>query len=153
MSQSSAPRQTTLTFEEAQQVLAAFNGLDTVPALSAEQCVLIQRSLQVLAQITDTCIFGICADNLDEALQALNQYAAGLNYELPGNGPDLRGNLNDSTGVYMKCNLQSGLFYVSTYENNHRGVLLSYRSVEYPDIAPLYGHLPLTLFSATETAG
>ncbi|MGD1849978.1 MAG: DUF1824 family protein [Cyanophyceae cyanobacterium] len=151
MTQSSSPRQSNLTFEEAQKVLAAFNGLDMMPSLLAEQCLLVQRSLQVLAQETDSCIFGICADDLDQALQALNEYAAGLKYQLP-DGPDLRGNLNNAAGVYMKCNLQSSLFYASPYENSQRGVLLAYQSVEHPDIDPLYGHLPLDLFSAAASS-
>ncbi|MEM9244649.1 MAG: DUF1824 family protein [Cyanobacteria bacterium P01_F01_bin.153] len=149
MTQSSSPRQSSLTFEEAQKVLAAFNGMDMMPSLSAEQGLLVRRSLQVLAEETDSCIFGICADNLDQAVQALNEYAAGLSYELP-EGPDLRGNLNDAAGVYMKCNLQSSLFYASPYENSQRGVLLAYQSVEHPEIAPLYGHLPLNLFNAAD---
>ncbi|MGD1939320.1 MAG: DUF1824 family protein [Cyanophyceae cyanobacterium] len=149
MTQSSSPRQSNLTFEEAQKVLAAFNGMDMVPSLSEEQGLLVQRSLQVISQEADSCIFGICADNLDQAIQTLNEYATGLSYELP-NGPDLRGNLSDAAGVYVKCNLQSSLFYASPYENSQRGVLLAYQSVEHPDIAPLYGHLPLNLFSAAD---
>lgn len=145
----SLPRQADLTFEDAQKVLAGFNGLDMVPSLAPEQRVLIQRALQILAQNTDSCIFGVCADTLEQALNTLNQYATGLSYELP-EGPDLRGNLNGNHGVYVKCNIQSGLFYASVYENKQRGVLLSYQSIEHPELVPLYGHLALDLFTYIE---
>ena len=134
-----------LSFGEAQKVLAGFNGSDVIPPLSPEQRDLIRRSLQVLAQETDFCIFGICADTLDSALLSLNQYTEALGYILPG-GPDRRGTVEGQNGVYVKCNIQSGLFYASPYDNDYRGVLLSYQSPEHPDLLPLYGHFALDLF-------
>ena len=141
---SPSPASSALSFGEAQKVLAGFNGSDIIPPLSPEQRDLIRRSLQVLSQETDYCIFGICADSLDIAIKSLNQYANALGYILPDN-PDFRGTLEGS-GVYVKCNIQSGLFYASPYDNNYRGVLLSYQSPDHPDLLPLYGHFALDLF-------
>ena len=84
---------------------------------------------------------------MDQALLSLQQYAEGLDYELPEE-PVLRGTLVDNSGVYVKCNVQTGLFYASPYDNRPRGVLLAYQSVEHPDLAPLYGHLALDLFAS-----
>lgn len=135
-----------LTLEEAGKVLAAFNGLDTPLHLPPGQQQIVRRALTTVTQSADRLIFGVCADNLESALVGLRAFATALGL-VPPDGPELRGAIAGNAPVYCKCNFETGLFYATPYDGEHRGILVVCQG-DHPDAeSAIYGHLPLNLFA------
>ncbi len=100
----------------------------------------IQQALLLAASQSDYQMLGVCADSLEQGLQALKGYAKALSYS-----PDL--DLEPVEGsVYIKFNPNSAKCYASSYDGEHRGVLVSCQSADDTDVNEMYGHLPLDLF-------
>lgn len=135
-----------LTFDEAQKVLAAFNCVDVPPKLPPGHRSLVRKALQRIVQLADMQIFGICADTAEAGLAALRQYGKALNCAIAAE-PDRRGDPSKGSGVYIKCNPTTGLFYLEPYTGDHRGVLVACQSAAEDGVNCMYGHLPLDLFS------
>jgi hypothetical protein len=102
---------------------------------------LLRQALLLVAQTSDYQILGICADTFAQAMQALQSYAAALQYTPTFNLPTVE------EAVYIKFNPNSGLCYASPYHGNHRGVLVSCQSADEADVNEMFGHLPLDLFT------
>jgi len=101
---------------------------------------LVQQALLLAASQSDYQMLGVCADTLEQGIQALEGYAKALNYS-----PNLK--LEPVGGsVYIKFNPNSAQCYASPYDGEHRGVLVSCQSAEATDLNEMYGHLPLDLF-------
>ncbi|MEM7773439.1 MAG: DUF1824 family protein [Cyanobacteria bacterium P01_E01_bin.6] len=126
----------------AHQVLKAFDCLPTDtpdPPLKPD----IQSALKTVASQSDFQIFGVCASNLSDGVDALTQYVQALGYTLP---EDIQ--FDEVEGaVYIKFNPKAGLVYTDAYSGDHRGVLVSCQSAYEGGLNEMYGHLPLDLFS------
>jgi Domain of unknown function (DUF1824) len=108
----------------------------------------IRQALLYVASLSDYQMLGVCADTLEQGIHALAGYAEALGYrpdlEL---GATLAVSAEQHEGsVYIKFNPNSAQCYASSYDGEHRGVLVSCQSAEETDINEMYGHLPLDLF-------
>lgn len=127
------------SLEEAIHYLQQVNCL--TPQDVAVDRALLRQALLLTAEASDYQILGICADTLAEGIQALESYAAALNYTPDPNLPAIE------EAVYIKFNPNSGLCYASPYSGNHRGVLVSCQSADETGLNEMFGHLPLNLFA------
>ena len=85
--------------------------------------------------------FGICADTLQEAQQALASYLQALGY-----GHQVPNPLGEHSGpVYLKFNTQKQSPYLDGYDGPYRGVLIACQS-DSTAINGTYGYFPLDLF-------
>jgi Domain of unknown function (DUF1824) len=124
--------------ETAHQLLKQFEKSGTKP--SPDRTSIRQALLQVASQ-SDYQMLGVCADTLEQGIRALAGYAEALGYR-----PNL--GLEAIEGaVYIKFNPTSAQCYATSYDGEHRGVLVSCQSAEEEDINEMYGHLPLDLFT------
>jgi hypothetical protein len=135
-----------LTLAEAQALLKQFSCLNQPNRLPdgeqtcSDRPKLRQALLQVAAE-SDYQMLGICADSIDLGQAALTAYAKALGYQpsqelQPIEGP-----------VYIKFNSRAMSCYASSYEGEHRGVLVSCQSADEDGINEMYGHLPIDLFA------
>ena len=129
-----------LTIQEAQQILAPFNCIETKSVDSESEKVLIRQALLLLTGHSDYQILGICAGTPEQGLIALKSYAKALGYEA---SLDIS---KAENSVYIKFNPFTGLCYFESYTGKHRGVLVSCQSSYQDGINEMYGHLPLELF-------
>ena len=102
----------------------------------------VRQALYAIRPHCDYQIFGICAENPQEAIATLNRYTDVLGYprapELPSPELDaLEG------PVYLKYNPKTDLYYLNPYEGKERGVIISCQSVYDDGIRDTYGHFPL----------
>ncbi|MBC8122629.1 MAG: DUF1824 family protein [Gemmatimonadaceae bacterium] len=121
-----------LTPEHARQVLAG----------STAEPQLVRRSLLLLTGAAEYKLIGICAETVDEAVQALRGYLIFFGYP----EPSLDFASFDQPGVYLKFNPMTGTCYVSPYEGHERGVIVSCFSPQGGATNDTYAHLPLDLF-------
>lgn len=133
------PNLSSLSLDAACELLRQFNCTEPKKSELAERATLRQALLQV-AQSSDYQILGICAGSLAEGRQALESYAAALNYQPVLNSAPIEG------AVYIKFNPKTGLCYADAYSGNHRGVLVSCQSAYDSGIREMFGHLPINLF-------
>lgn len=92
-------------------------------------------------------IIGICAEDYEEGIFALQTYCLALGYESPIDFDPIQG------AVYIKFNPQTKLRYISPYIGRERGVLVSFQSPQSDGINELYGHFPLDLFRSEVVKG
>jgi hypothetical protein len=133
---------TSLTIQEAQQLLEPFNCIENKSINSEAEKALIRQALLLLNEHSDYQILGICADTSAQGLSALKSYGHALGYQPPLNLDPIDGS------VYIKFNPKTGLCYLDSYTGTHRGVLVSYQSAYEDGINEMYGHLPLDLFES-----
>jgi hypothetical protein len=113
-----------------------------IPATETESDEL-RQALLLITELCDYEILGICADNLEQALNSLHQYLTAMGYnisELDCNNKEY------SEGVYLKYNTQKRSTYIDSYMGKYRGVLISCQTSNQA-LMGTYGHLPLNLFS------
>ncbi|NMG58226.1 DUF1824 family protein [Geitlerinema sp. P-1104] len=105
----------------------------------------VRQALYAIRPHCNYQIFGICADNAQEAIAALNRYTDVLGYP---RAPELDScELDAMQGpMYLKYNPKTDLYYLNPYEGNERGVIISCQSVYDDGIRDTYGHFPLDLF-------
>ncbi len=128
-----------MTRSQAEEILRHFVTTDAVPAgLDYET---IRSALRCVVELSDSHIFGICADTTEAAIAALQSYLLALNYDAVSNIQGVQNRL-----VYVKYNPQKGYAVVSPYVGDHRGVLISCQSPYDDRINETFGHLPLDLF-------
>lgn len=130
-----------LTLDVAVQLLRRFTCLDRLTPEDIPAPEVTRQALHIVADRSDYQIFGICADTVAEANQALQDYLAVLQY-------DDRPTLTPLEGpVYVKYNPHTGLCHAAPYGGEYRGVLVSCQSAYDQDINETFGHLPLDLFA------
>lgn len=128
-----------MTRLEAEEILRHFIYTDDVPVgLDYET---IRSALHCVVELSDSHIFGVCAENTAEAIAALQSYLSALNYDAVSTVQGVQDGL-----VYVKYNPQKGYAVVSPYVGDHRGVLVSCQSPYDDRINETFGHLPLDLF-------
>jgi hypothetical protein len=126
--------------QQAQAALASFAGLQSLPLASPAARETVKAALLTLAETADYQMFGILADSFDQGMTSLQAYAQAFGYELPAHGEPVAGS------VYIKFNPNLGSYYINSYTQEHRGVLISYQSATNETINQTYGHFPLDLF-------
>jgi hypothetical protein len=139
-----------LNLAQAKQILSVFNHPQTKPDPNPLDYAQIRSAVQLIVQHSDYQIFGICAADYDRAIQALDRYVTAiisLTYPFPNHPDRVEG------PVYLKFNPHNGVYYVSPYEGNERGVLISYQSADESGVNEMYGHLPLDLFANEGSGG
>ncbi len=132
---------TNLSLAEAQKILEAFNCNTSKTINSEEEKAEVREALLLVAENSDYQMLGICAGTPEEGLTALQSYTQALGYQT---SLDIAGAVGP---IYIKFNPKSGLCYLSSYEGDYRGVLVSCQSSYEEGINEMYGHLPLDLFS------
>lgn len=129
-----------LTIADAERVLWELSDLDAETA-TTERRSQICEALDFLTKQSDYHIFGICAENTVEALQALKSYTAHFRYDLPAEDlPAI------ADGVYLKYNPRSRRYHSDNYKGDYRGVLLSFHTDFTDGYSGTHGHFPLDLF-------
>ncbi|MEA5497972.1 MAG: DUF1824 family protein [Limnoraphis robusta] len=134
-----------LSIETAQKILEAFTCADIQSVNPIENRASICEALHVLVQNSEYQMLGICADSLDAAWNALEQYLQGLDYH----NITLNRNAIEAIegSVYLKFNGRSQSYYASPYTQQYRGVLVSCQSSDETGVNGTYGHFPINLFS------
>jgi Domain of unknown function (DUF1824) len=104
----------------------------------------IRQALLTLLPEIDRLMLGICADDWEQGIQALQQYSQALNLPLLLPTPALSG------AIYIKFNPSSPSCYASAYLGSDRGVLVAAQSDDLTKLNEMFGHLPLDLFAEVE---
>lgn len=143
----SSSQPTNLSIKAAQQTLEAFTCDDIQSVNQIENRDQICSALKLLVQNSEYQMLGICADSLDAAWNALEQYLHGLDYNI---APDRNGVEAIEGSVYLKFNGRSQSYYASPYTQKYRGVLVSCQSTDDTGVNGTYGHFPLDLFAETK---
>lgn len=86
-------------------------------------------------------MLGICADDWEQGIQALQQYSQALKLPLLLPTPASIG------AIYIKFNPSSHSCYASTYLGSDRGVLVAAQSDDLTKLNEMFGYLPLDLFA------
>jgi hypothetical protein len=134
---------TTLTVEEAQQILKDFTCLDMQSLASPQEKQALRQAILLVASLSDYQMLGVCAASTDEGFSALEAYLKALGYQAvldPNAFSAFAGS------VYIKFNTLKGSYYVDGYPGTYRGVLVSCQSSSEGGVSGTYGHLPLDLF-------
>lgn len=127
-----------LTIADAERVLWE---LSDIEPFTLDQRSQICEALDYLTKLADYHIFGVCAETTEQALKALQNYAAHFRYELPESDlPPI------SDGVYIKYNPRSRRYHADNYKGAHRGVLISLHTDFADGYSGTHGHFPLDLF-------
>ena len=129
-----------IALESTLALLRSYSCLAPKPVSPAEK-VPLQKAIAAVLERSEGLNFGICADTVDQALQALCSYLQGLGYDV-----DLAEIPEHSIAgaAYLKYSLQRQAFYFDDYVGEYRGVLISCQGDD--EIAGTYGHFPLDLF-------
>ncbi|NJN38559.1 MAG: DUF1824 family protein [Acaryochloridaceae cyanobacterium CSU_3_4] len=127
--------------QQAQAALASFAGIQSPPLDAPAAREAVKAALLTLAEAADYQMFGILADGFDQGMATLQAYAQAFGYELPTYEQE-----PVAGSVYIKFNPNLGSYYISSYTQEHRGVLVSYQSAINETINQTYGHFPLDLF-------
>ncbi len=103
----------------------------------------IRAALITMVDQADFITLGICAENVDSAIAALNGYLKGLNQDFELGPAEVE---KPNEAVYVKFNTRTTTLYGSSYEGNERGVLVATQADYDTTICGVYGHFPLDLF-------
>jgi Tfp pilus assembly protein PilF len=131
-----------LSLTEARKILDQYSCTETKSPASSEETAQLQSALLCITQESEWENLGVCADNLEQGLQALASYLKVMGYT-PNFDPAT--NTVDDSPVYIKFNTSKMSYFTDSYTGNYRGVLVSCQSEE-DAVAGTYGHLPLDLF-------
>ena len=131
----------TLELQPALDLLKSYSGLTLkVPQNTAEKQAL-RQAITLVCRESESENFGICAETIQEAQQALASYLQALGY-----GNLVLNPLGEPSGpVYVKFNTQKQSLYLDGYDGPYRGVLIACQS-ESVAINGTYGYFPLDLF-------
>ncbi len=106
----------------------------------------LQTAIKQIVQESEWENLGICANNTQQAMTALQEYLTALEYEIKDVNFEQVSPID--TPVYIKFSTKQMGFYQDNYTGDYRGVLVSCQA-EDDLIAGVYGHLPLDLFRAS----
>lgn len=132
-----------LTPSEARKILTQYSCTKTKTPTSPLEKAQLQSALLCITQESDWENLGVCADNTQQGLKALENYLLAMGYEPNFDQQSLQ-QLREP--VYIKFNTSKMSYFQDAYTGEYRGVLVSCQSEE-DSIAGTYGHLPLGLFS------
>ncbi|ACK67393.1 Domain of unknown function DUF1824 [Rippkaea orientalis PCC 8801] len=137
--------QNNLTVDEAIKILKSYSCVQIKVMRFELDKEVLRQAIKLITGLSDHENFGICADNLQQGLQALRSYLKALNYNFELNKNPFP---SEDTAVYIKFNTQTQKYYLDSYQGTYRGVLISCQS-EDDSLVGTYGHFPLDLFEST----
>lgn len=131
-----------LTIAEAVKLLKLYSYSTDNKDNSPQTLEQLRKALLLVAQESEWENIGICADNLTQGIEALASYlkALGYNYDFTQQHPE------SAEPVYIKFNTRTMNYYVNTYDDNSRGVLVATQGSE-EAVLGTYGYFPLDLFT------
>ncbi|TVQ46110.1 MAG: DUF1824 family protein [Gloeocapsa sp. DLM2.Bin57] len=127
--------------QQAVAILKQYSCTNIKPVETPEAKQELQQAILQVAKLSEYQNLGICADNLQQGLDALANYLQALGYNFPLPSLDKK----SLTPVYLKFNTKKQNFYLDDYDGDYRGVLISYQGEDL-DIMGTYGYFPLDLF-------
>lgn len=133
-----------MELQEARKILDQYSCLEPKAADTPEKKEQLQTALKAIAQESEWENLGICADNTQQALEALKTYLTALGYDI--NRINFDQTEQQDKPVYIKFNTRQMGYYQDNYTGESRGVLVSCQA-EDDVVAGTYGHLPLDLFA------
>jgi hypothetical protein len=145
-----------MTLGDAQRLLWELSDLPPTTTTPQQRQNLIS-ALDWLTSRTEYHTFGICADSLWSAVNALEGYTSHFNYNLPKELVGLKKScppddslISSEVGVYLKFNPRTYRYKIDTYIGRDRGVLITFQSDFEGDYLGTHGHFPLDLFDGME---
>ena len=137
--------ETALKLKDAVKLLKIYGFQPDLPKNSPETVQKLREAILLVAQESEWENIGICADNLTQGLEVLASYLIALGYQQ---------NISDrhdwqnygNKPVYIKFNTRKMNYYVDSYADNSRGVLIAMQGDE-EAIVGTYGYFPLDLFT------
>jgi hypothetical protein len=133
-----------LTRDTAEAYLKRFVCEPGTPSLSPDEQIATREALLVLVQASDYQTLGICADTLQGAIAALNQYLSALGHPQQVQATELAA---VAEPLYLKYNTRKATCYGDGYAGAYRGVLVTCQSDFDDGVFGTYGYLPLDLFA------
>ena len=127
--------------------LKIFSCTEPTPNLEPSQAQKLRTTLLLVTQEAEWENIGICADNLTQAITALQSYLQALGYK-----HNLDHQVKEQTEikptepVYIKFNTQKMSLYADSYTGNSRGVLVATQGAEESALGT-FGYFPLDLFA------
>ncbi len=142
-----------MTADDAQRLLWELSDLPP-QTLTVNQRQDLINALDWLTSRSEYHTFGICADSLWLALNALGGYASHFNYNIPvelgrlkeANPDNQQPSSSTEVGVYLKFNPRTYRYKIDTYVGRERGVLITFQSDFESDYLGTHGYFPLDLF-------
>ena len=136
------------TQHSAETFLNQFICIEDIASISAGDRATIRDALALLVPQSDYQTLGVCADNLPQAITALNHYLQGLGHDQTLGLPSESAEVTVPRGpLYLKYNTRKQGYYLDRYQGPYRGVLVSLQSDSLDGIQGTYGHFPLDLFT------
>ena len=129
-----------MNLAETIQFLNQYDCLKDKTALGASEKSQIIEALKQVQVKSDYQLFGILADNYEQAIAALKDYATAFGHPVPTSPEKLDG------PIYLKYNPGTKLCYCDTYKGEHRGVLVSFQSDFEDGVNEMFGHFPVDLY-------
>ncbi len=104
----------------------------------------LSQAVKLISDLADCQNFGICADNIDTAINTLKNYlqATGYQHEVKLD----KEAIVEKDPVYLKFRTETMSSILSNYQGEYRGVLISIFASYNQEIEGTYGYLPLDLF-------
>ena len=142
----SAPQSSDLTLDRALKLLKSHDRAQLTKTESSIKPEDLRSSLLLIKNLSLSQNLGICANNFQQGLTALESYLKAFGYQ---DDWDQNNVSNSSEPVYLKFSTEKMSYYSDKYIGEYRGVLVSFQS-EDDLIAGTYGHFPLDLFMNDE---
>lgn len=139
---SKSPR-ISLTIEEAVKFLRRYGCDPNSQDNSSQDYPLLRQALLLVIKESEWENLGVCADNPEQGLAAIESYLAAFGYKenVPRTIPeDL---VKES--IYIKFNTKKMSYYIDSYSGDCRGVLVAIQG-EDERVIGTYGYFPLDLF-------
>lgn len=131
------------TQNSAETFLNQFICREDIDGIPEDERAKIREALTLLIPQSDYQTLGVCADDLSQAVTALNHYLKGLGHDLSLEKPEDK---IPKGSVFLKYNTRKQGYYLDRYEGPYRGVLVSLQSDYVEGLQGTYGHFPLNLF-------
>jgi len=127
--------------------LKIFSCTEPTPNLEKSEAQQLRTTLLLVTQEAEWENIGICADNLTQALTALQSYLQALGYKHNlYQQVEKQTEIKQTEPVYIKFNTQKLSLYADTYTGNSRGVLVATQGAEEAALGT-FGYFPLDLFA------
>ncbi|QDZ41542.1 DUF1824 family protein [Euhalothece natronophila Z-M001] len=132
-----------MDLKQARKQLDQFSCIEQKTVDTEEEKEQLKTALQTIVKESEWENLGICADNTQQAINAVKSYLTAFGYDIEQVNFDQTQLLDHP--VYIKFSTKQMGFYQDNYTGDYRGVLVSCQA-EDDLVAGTYGHLPLDLF-------
>lgn len=132
-----------IDIDQGLNLLKQFSCIEGKTINSQEEKKQLQEALKLIADLSDSLNFGICASSEKEAFTTLSHYLKAFDDKYTND----RMLSSEEQPVYLKFNTEKQSCYVSDYSGQYRGVLITVFADYNDKILGTYGHFPLDLFN------